>query len=253
LALKPAVERELDKQVELGILTPVKYSPWATPIVVVTKNNSTDVRLCGDFKKTLNPVTETEHYPLPTFEDMSLQWVGCKIFSVIDLKGAYLQVKVNENSSHMLTINTHKGLFRYNRMIYGWSGAPAEFQRVVDQIIMGIPGCTAYLDDLCVAGINETEAKERLIQLLERLAQHGVKINLDKCQFLQEQVSYVGHVVSQKGILPSHAKFAAIKESKLPTTHSELTKFLGILNYYGSHIPNLSTISRPLYEFKPRT
>jgi hypothetical protein len=248
LALKPAVEREIRKQVEMGILTPVKYSTWATPILVVTKKNSDDVRLCGNFKKTLNPHTETDNYPLPTFDDMSLNWVVCKFFSVIDLKGAYLQVKVSAASSPLLTINTHMGLFRYERMIYGWSGAPAEFQRIIDSIIAGIPGSSAYLDDICVAGRTESEAKSRLEQVLGRLIKHGIKINLNKCQFLQQQVEYVGHVLSADGILPSKLKFAAIRDTKPPTTHSELTKFLGLLKYYSNHIPNLSTLTRPLYD-----
>jgi hypothetical protein len=94
---------------------------------------------------------------------------------------------MNILATHMLTINTHRGLLRYNRMICGWSGAPADFQRVVDQIIMGIPGCTAYLDDLCVAGKNEDNAKELSIQLLQRLAQHGVKIIWSSANFYKNK------------------------------------------------------------------
>jgi hypothetical protein len=87
-----------------------------------------------------------------------MNWVGCKFFSVVDLKGAYLQVSVNEQSRKLLTINTHRELYEYNRMIYGWSGAPSEFQRIIEQIIKGIPGCSAYLDDVCCAG----RTRERL-------------------------------------------------------------------------------------------
>jgi hypothetical protein len=207
----------------------------------------------------LNPLTETEQYPLPSFEDMSINWEGSKFFSVIDLKGAYLQIKVSEASSKMLTINTHKGLYSYTRMVYGWCGAPAEFQRVVDQIISGIPGCSAYLDDICVAGVTKQEAKSRLVQVLESLSQYGVKLNLEKCQFVQQQVEYVGHSLSGAGVLPTPSlpgagvlptpsKFAAVREMKPPTTKEELTKFLGLLNYYSSYIPNLSTLTRPLYD-----
>ncbi|KAF4528093.1 hypothetical protein B566_EDAN014526 [Ephemera danica] len=113
VALKPAVEKELDNQVAQGILYPVKFSQWATPIVVVEKKNSDEVRLFGDFKRTLNPMTEPEHYPLPTFDEMSMNWAAY-------LKGAYLQ------------------------------------------IVRGIPGCCAYLDDVCVAGRTREEARDRI-------------------------------------------------------------------------------------------
>jgi hypothetical protein len=248
VALKPAVEKEIDKQVQQGILRPLKFSKWATPMVVVEKKNTEDVRLCGDFKRTLNPLTETGIYPLPTFEEMSMNWVGCKYFTVIDLKGAYLQVKVSELCTKLLTINNHRGLYEYTRMIYGWAGAPAEFQRIIEQITKDIPGCSAYLDDVCCAGRTKKEALERLYLLLERLAKFNVKINLSKCQFMQPSVEYVGCQLSEKGMLPTQSKFEAISSTEPPTTKTDLEQFLGVLNYYMPHIPNLSTLARPLYD-----
>jgi hypothetical protein len=102
----------------------------------------------------------------------------------------------------MLTINKHKGLYWYNRMVYGCCGAPAEFQRLIDQIVRGIPGCTSYLDDTCVAWASKDEAKSRLLQVLYRLVKHGVKINLGKCQFLLKQVDYVGHNFQRRVFYP---------------------------------------------------
>jgi hypothetical protein len=188
-----------------------------------------------------------DHYPLPTFDDLSQNWINGKYFSVIDLNGAYLQVQVSKASEEFLTINTHKGLFRYKRMVYGWSGAPSEFQRIIDLIIVGIPHCCAYLDDICVPGKTKKEAEDNLARLLSRLNEYGVLVNLSKCKFLQKCVSYVRHELSSKGILPSNVYLAAVRDSSPPENPSKLVKFLGILYYYLPHIPDLSTISRPLY------
>jgi hypothetical protein len=114
------------------------------PIFRVLKNGRDAVRICAYFKPMLNSVIELDHYPLPTFDDLSQNWKNCKYFSVVDFKGASLQVQVSKASEVFLTINTHKELYRYKRIIYGWSGAPSEFQRIINQIICYIPHCCVH-------------------------------------------------------------------------------------------------------------
>ncbi|XP_054260279.1 uncharacterized protein K02A2.6-like [Macrosteles quadrilineatus] len=172
-ALRKSVEDEIDRMIAEGIAYPVTSSQWATPIVVIQKKSG--VRLCGDFKVTLNQVIQSEHYPLPQPEDIFATLAGCSWFSVLDLEAAYLQLPVAEESQPLLTLTTHKGLVRLRRLPYGLSSAPALFQAAMDKIIGGLPGSVAYLDDVLVGGSSQEEALSRLESVLQRLQSYGVK------------------------------------------------------------------------------
>ena len=137
-ALRKKVENELDRLEKENVIQKVEHSDWPTPIVVVPKTNG--VRLCGDFKVTINPNVIPEHYPLPNVEDMFASLNGGNVFSKIDLTHVYQQLEINEASKQYLTINTHKGLYRYQRMSYGVTSAPSIFHSVMDKILNGIPG-----------------------------------------------------------------------------------------------------------------
>ena len=108
------------------------------------------VRVCGDFKVSVNPVLLTEQYPLPRIEDIFANLAAGKHFSKLDLRQAYHQMEVTEASKKLLAINTHKGLFRYNRLVFGISSCPAIWQRAIDQVLQGIPGVQCILDDMIV-------------------------------------------------------------------------------------------------------
>ena len=117
------------------------------------------VRICGDFKGTINPVSKLDRYPIPKLEDLFTKLAGGKAFTKLDLSQAYQQVRLDDNSKQYVVINTHKGLFRYTRLPYGISSAPGIFQRVMDNLLKGIPGVVVYLDDTLVTG---TTAEEHL-------------------------------------------------------------------------------------------
>ena len=137
-SLRTNVEDELTHLEKEGIITPVTWSNWATPIVVVPKPDGS-VRLCGDFKVTLNPALNVDQYPLPRVEDIFAALGGSSIFSKIDLHLAYLQMEMDETSKELLTINTQKGLYRFNRLAFGIASAPAIWQRAIEQVLQGIP------------------------------------------------------------------------------------------------------------------
>jgi hypothetical protein len=250
VALREPVRKQLESEVNFGILEKVKYSEYASPIVAVSKKGTSDVRICGDFKKTINPFIEFEHYPLPKFTDLTLKLANCTHFSVIDLSKAYLQLSVHPNDRKYLTINTHLGLYRYNHLIYGVSSAAPAFQQCIDQILDGLPGTSAYLDDIMVAGRSREEAKGRLVAVLQRLHHYNVRINVSKSKFLQTSVEYVGHGISANGITTTQSHFDAVNGLKAPNNFSEVQKFLGLLNYYHHHLCNIATIARPLYNLK---
>ncbi|XP_056089739.1 uncharacterized protein K02A2.6-like [Rhinichthys klamathensis goyatoka] len=244
-ALRPKVEAELNRLTEIGVLTPVQYSEWATPIVPVVKRNG-DVRICGDFKVTVNPVLHIEHYPLPRIEDLFASLAGGQCFSKLDLSHAYLQMWVEEESRKFLTISTQKGLFQYNRLPFGIASAPAIFQRAMDQILQGLPNVHCYLDDILVTRRTEAEHLENLDAVLGRLEQFGLHAEKGKCDFFKGSLEYLGHIIDAEGLHKSPKKVSAIVNAPIPSNITQLRSFLGLLNYYGRFIPNLANIANPL-------
>ncbi|KAJ8333939.1 hypothetical protein SKAU_G00412580 [Synaphobranchus kaupii] len=243
--LRPKVEAEIDRLSEQGVISPVKFSDWATPIVPVVKKNG-DVRICGDFKVTINPALCVEHYPIPRIEDLFASLSGGQHFSKIDLSNAYLQILVEEESRKYLTITTSKGLFCYNRLAFGITSAPAIFQRAMDQVLQGLPNVHCYLDDILVTGQNHHQHLKNLDAVLERLEEFGLRVQKGKCEFFKDSLEYLGHVIDARGLHTSPEKVRAMVDAPAPTNVSQLRSFLGIINYYGRFIHNLSAILNPL-------
>ena len=116
------------------MIEPVSFSDWAAPIVPVVKGDGT-IRICGDYKLTVNAVAKTDSYPLPRIEDIFASLSNDKTFTKLDLAHAYQQIPVAEDAKKLTTINTHKGLFQYTRLPFGVASAPAFFQRTMDTIL----------------------------------------------------------------------------------------------------------------------
>ena len=132
-ALREQVELELDRLERQDIIAPVIFSDWAAPIVPVEKRDGS-VRICGDYKLTVNRVSKTEVYPIPKIKEMFASLAGGKKFSKLDLSHAYQQIQLEEESQKYVTVNTHKGLFQYKRLPFGVASAPALFQRTMESL-----------------------------------------------------------------------------------------------------------------------
>ncbi|XP_062578220.1 uncharacterized protein K02A2.6-like [Saccostrea cucullata] len=194
-AMKPKIEQELENFENMEVLEKVNTSEWATPIVAVPKKNG-KVRICGDFKVTINPKMNVDQYPLPKIEDIFASLTQGEHFSKIDLRQAYLHIEMEEKSKTYLTINTHKGLYRYNRLLYGVASAPSIWQRTMDQVLQGISGVYCILDDMIVTGKTEKEHLRNLDIVLQRFQNFGLRTNLEKCEFFKDSVNYCGHEVT---------------------------------------------------------
>ena len=206
----------------------------------------------GDYKVTVNKYAKTEEYPLPRIEDLFAACLGGQEFTKLDLANAYLQLPLEDKSRQYVTINTHKGLFKYNRLPFGVASAPAIFQRTIESLLQGMKHAVAYIDDILITGEKEEDHLKNLDEVLKRLGSAGMRLKVGKCLFQQEKVEYLGHCITKDGIFPTMAKARAINEAAAPKDEQQLRSFLGLLNYYGKFLPNLSTKLAPLHSHEGR-
>ncbi|UYV66064.1 K02A2.6-like [Cordylochernes scorpioides] len=240
-ALKEKISRELDILVKAGILKPVRHAEWAAPIVPVLKSDQT-IRICGDFKITANQALKVDQYPLHKAEDIFAALAGGEKFSKIDLRDAYNQLELDDESQLYTVINTHQGLYKYTRLPFGISSAPALFQKQMDILLKGIPMVFCALDDILITGKNDQDHLKNLECVLQRIQEAGLKLRKDKCSFLAPSLEYLGHKIAKEGLQPLPSKVEAIQAAPSPTNLTELRAFLGLLTYYSRFIPNITII-----------
>lgn len=241
------VRSHLQDLMKAGIIKESR-SPYASPIVVARKKNG-NVRLCIDYR-TLNARTVPDQYTTPRIEDALDCLSGSCWFSVIDLRSGYYQIAMNEADKEKTAFICPLGFFQFERMPQGVTGAPATFQRLMEKTVgdMNLLQVLVYLDDLIIFGKSLEEHEERLLKVLDRLQETGLKVSLDKCQFCQTEVKYVGHIVSAKGIATDPDKVKAVRDWPQPTNLKSLRSFLGFCGYYRRFIANYAAIVRPLTE-----
>ena len=228
-------DNELDRLEREGVIHKIEFAEWASPIVVVKKKNG-DVRLCADFKVSINKYIDQQQHPIPSPTDLLSTLSGGQLFTKLDLRQAYTQLPLSSESQKYCVISTHRGLYAYTRLPFGVSSAPAIWQRVIEQIVAGIPGVICYFDDLLISGANQAEHDERLREVLRRFEKYGVGVGEEKCEFLKEEVKYLGYLVSNEGIQPDTEKVEAIVNAPAPESVQSLQSFLGMVNFYGRSI-----------------
>ena len=155
-AIREKVEEELERLQALGVIQPVQFSNWAAPIVPVMKNDGR-VCICGDYKITVNQAARLEKYPIPRIEELFALLAGGEVFTKLDLSHAHLQIPLDEESCHFVTINTHKGLFEYKHLPFGVASTLSIFQRTMENILQGIKGVCVCIDDILITGSTEEE------------------------------------------------------------------------------------------------
>ena len=244
-AIRQKVDEEIGRLEEMGVVKKVQHAEWAAPIVVVPKPDGS-IRLCGDFKVTINPQLNVDQYPLPNPEDIFATLEGGVVFSKLDLSQAYLQLRLHEESKKFVTINTPKGLYQFQRLPFGIASAPAIFQRVMDEVLADLPFVKCFLDDLLVTGKTVEEHNTRLRQVLERLERFNIHLKWGKCLIGVKKLDFLGYRVSAEGLSTCADKIKAVASFPRPQDLSAVRSFLGLINYYGKFIPKLSTIAEPL-------
>lgn len=223
-------------------------SSFASPVVLVRKADGS-LRLCVDYRR-LNAKTKRDAFPLPRIDESFDALQGAKFFSTIDLASGYHQVAVDERDRHKTAFSTPFGLYENLRMPMGVCNGPATFQRLMqstmNDLIFQI--MLVYLDDIMVYSQTFQEHLERLEVVFNRLKETGLKVKLEKCHFLQQEVRFLGHQISADGIGTDPEKVNAVKQWPVPSTVKELRSFLGFCSYYRRFIEGFSKIAGPLHD-----
>ena len=240
---KDAVYKEIQDMLQAGMIEP-STSCWASPIVPVRKKDGS-IRLCVDYRR-LNSVSKHDAYPMPRIDDIIDRIGEAKYISALDLTRGYWQVPMSAADHHKTAFTTPMGLFQFTVMPFGLSGAPATFQRMMDQILSGLQFSAAYLDDLVVFSDTWEEHLKHLRNILERLKSAGLTAKLKKCQFGMAECHYLGHIVGSGVVRPEHDKIRAVRTFQVPRTKKEVRTFLGITGYYRKFIHGYATTAAPL-------
>ncbi|XP_058816666.1 uncharacterized protein K02A2.6-like [Topomyia yanbarensis] len=182
--MEAVVEDELKRLEDLGVITPVTYVDWAAPIVA----DRTSPFVFEQIFTVLNSALESSSYPLPLPKDIFNRMGNCLMFSHIDLSDAYLQVEFDEESRKLITINTHKELYRFNRLSPQVKSAPGAFQQIMDAMLSGLSCTSPYLDDILVGGRTVEEHKQNLYRVLQRLKEYGFTVKFEKCRFFMRKM-----------------------------------------------------------------
>ena len=222
------------------------FSPWACPIVLVKKKNG-KIRPCMDYRR-LNDVTVKDAFPLPRIQDCLDAVTGSTYFTTFDLTSGYLQIPVKEEDRPKTAFVTKYGLYQFTTMPFGLTNAPATCERLMELVLRGLQWqtCLIYLDDIIVFGSDLEEHIDRVQEVLERIRQAGLKLKPEKCQMLQQQVTFLGHIVSKDGVSPDPQNVMKMVEWPVPTNVKEVRQFLGMASYYRRFVKIFAKIARPL-------
>lgn len=244
IPLMQKVKEELDRLKSVGIIMPIEEpTDWCAPIVPVLKKGG-GVRICTDYKH-LNKAVKRERYQLPTLEDILHRLNGAKVFSKLDATSGFFQIPLDDESCKLTTFITPFGRFYYRRLPQGITSAPEIFQRTVETILND-KNIICYFDDILVFSDNNADHAVHLKNAKDKLRNAGFKLNSQKCEYHKSEIDFLGYQISANGISIDPGKTKAISEMKPPEDITELRRFIGMVNFLGRHLSNLSTVMQPL-------
>ncbi|GKB77868.1 putative reverse transcriptase domain-containing protein [Tanacetum coccineum] len=247
--LAPSEMKELSEQLkelsDKGFIRP-SSSPWGAPVLFVKKKDGS-FRMCIDYRE-LNKLTVKNRYPLPRIDDLFDQLQGSSVYSKIDLRSGYHQLRVREEDIPKTAFRTRYGHYEFQVMPFGLTNAPAVFMDLMNRV------CKPYLDkfvivfidDILIYSKNKKEHEEHLKQILELLKKEELYAKFSKCEFWIPKVQFLGHVIDSEGIHVDPAKIESIKDWTSPKSPTEIRQFLGLAGYYRRFIEGFSKIAKPM-------
>jgi hypothetical protein len=239
------LKKQIDELLENGYIRP-STSPWATPVLFVEKKDGTK-RMSIDYRA-LNEVTVKNKYPLPRIEDLFDQLRGASVFSKIDLRSGYHQLRIRPSNIPKITFITKYGLYEFTVMSFGLTNAPAYFMYLMNSVFMDYLNkfLVVFIDDILVYSQNEKEHEEQMRKVLQRLWDCQLYAKLSKCEFWISEVLFLGHIINRDGLAVDPKKVAAILDWKTPKDVRGIKSFIGMAGYYRRFIEGFSKIARPM-------
>ncbi|KAI0994244.1 hypothetical protein K3495_g13938 [Podosphaera aphanis] len=226
-------------------------SPAGAPVLFVKKPGG-GLRFCVDYRA-LNSISKADRYPLPLIKEKLARLSKAKWFTKLDVRAAFHKLRIKEGDECKTAFRTRFGLFEWLVMPFGLNGAPASFQRYINNTLGEYLDdfCSAYVDDVLVYTDGSLEDHERYVNLvLEKLQKAGLGLDIDKCEFSVKKTKYLGFIISAEGpkssVRMDPAKVKAISEWEPPTSIKGLRSFLGFANFYRRFIREFSKICAPL-------
>ena len=247
--MAPAEMRELKAQLEdllsKGFIR-LSISPWGAPVLFVKKKDGS-LRLCIDYRQ-LNRVTIRNQYPLPRIDELFDQLQGSRVYSKIDLRSGYHQLRVQESDVHKTAFRTRYGHYEFLVMPFGLTNAPAAFMDLMNRVFQPYLDrfVIVFIDDILVYSGSSEEHSEHLRIVLQTLRERQLYAKLSKCQFWLDRVAFLGHVISAEGVSVDPQKIEAVVNWKPPKNVSEVRSFLGLAGYYRKFVEGFSKIAAPL-------
>ena len=224
----------------------VSRSPWSSPVVLVPKKNGKK-RFCVDYRK-LNLITKSVQWPLPRIQDIMDRLAGSVIFTTWDLTSGYWQMLMADSNKEKTAFSTPDGHYQFIRMPFGLKNAPAEFSRLMHQVLGDLTFVEIYLDDITIHSKTLEEHIEHIEIAAQRLREANLKLNGSKCTWMAKQVKLLGFLVSKEGVAMDPDKVEAISNRTPPKDVKGVQVWLGICNYYRRHVKDFAKIASPLVD-----
>jgi hypothetical protein len=225
------LKKQIDEQSEKGYIMP-STSPWAAPVLFVEKKDGTR-RMCIDYRA-LNEVTIKNKYPLPRIDDLFDQLRGASVFSKIDLRSGYHQLRIRPSYIPKTTFITKYGLYEFTVMSFGLTNAPALFMNLMNSVLMDCLDkfVLVFIDDILIYSQSEEEHVDHLKMVLQRLREQQMYAKLSKWKFWIDEVLFLGHIINKEGLTVDPKKVVDILNWKAPTDARGIKSFIGMSGYY---------------------
>jgi hypothetical protein len=236
---------QLQELLNKGFIRP-SSSPWGAPVLFVKKKGGT-LRLCIDYRQ-LNKVTIKNKYPLPWIYDLLDQLKGARVFSKIDMRSGYYQLRIKELDVAKTAFRTQYGHYEFLVMLFGLTNTPAVFMDLMNRVFRPYLDkfMMVFIDNILVYSKSYLEHEQHLRQVLMALKEHQLDAKLSKCEFWLKEVIFLGHIISAEGISVDPRKVEAVWKWERPTNITEIHSFLGFAKYYRRFIEEFSTIAIPM-------
>jgi hypothetical protein len=241
------LKKQLQESLDKGYICP-SASPWGAPVIFVPKKDGMQ-RMCMDYRS-LNKVTIKNKYPLHRIDDLFDQLKGACVFSKIDLRSGYHQLKIQASDIPKTTFITQYGLYKYTVMSFDLTNAPAYFMYLMNKVFIEYLDkfVVVFIDDILIFPKNEEEHDEHLHLVLQKLRENQLYAKLNKFEFCLKEVSFLGHIISEGGIFVDPSKVKDVLSGNTPQNVSDIRSFLGLVGYYRRFIEEFFKISKPMTE-----